>query len=202
MAKPMAEVGTRIAPDFLLKGKISGDEDMVVAGRLEGSLELAGTLYVEPSGVVKADLRVERAVIAGVVVGNVEASESIQIAPEGRVMGDLHAPRVSIAEGARYAGAVDMGDLGERGVFDEAKTQVPRPAARVRMPPEVVAERRAAPAPVLLSDEAAGRSRPPTPTIIEPSRSTVGLVSSPSTRPQPSENDPRRRKRIVVKKRS
>jgi cytoskeletal protein CcmA (bactofilin family) len=182
------EVTTRIAPGAELRGKVSGSEDLSVGGRLEGALHLEGTLIVEPEGIVKADVLVARAVIAGIVVGNVEATESIHIDAGGRVKGDLHAPRISIVEGARFAGTIDMGEVAARPV-EEARTMIERPrTAPVARPPVV---RTPPPAQKPIVFEGAVPARPSV------SGETAYVAPVASTRPGDA-----RRKRIVVKKRS
>jgi cytoskeletal protein CcmA (bactofilin family) len=116
---------TIIGESILISGGLSGDEDLTVRGRVEGTVTLTKTLTVEPTGIVKAEVQVKNCVIAGVVVGNVTASESVELTKEGRMVGDISAPRVIIVDGASFRGRVDMGDLelprGERPA---------RPAAR------------------------------------------------------------------------
>jgi len=102
---------TVIGPSILINGKLTGDEDLTVRGRVEGELSLTKTLIVEPSGVVKANVTVKNAVVSGVVVGNIQASESVELTQEGRMVGDIRAPRVIIVDGASFRGRVDMGEL-------------------------------------------------------------------------------------------
>ena len=47
---------TVIGPSILISGKLTGDEDLTVRGRVEGELTLSRTLIVETSGVVKANV--------------------------------------------------------------------------------------------------------------------------------------------------
>jgi cytoskeletal protein CcmA (bactofilin family) len=121
---------TVIGESILINGSLTGDEDLTVRGRVEGTLTLTKTLVVEQSGIVKAEVQVRNCIIAGAVVGNVTATESVEITKEGRMVGDIAAPRVIIVDGASFRGRVDMGDLelprGER----PARTSAPRPAAR------------------------------------------------------------------------
>lgn len=102
---------TIVGPSILINGNLQGDEDLTVLGRVEGSISLTRTLHVEESGIVKADIQVRNAVVSGVVVGNITASDSVEITDAGRMVGDIRAPRVIIVDGARFRGAVDMGDL-------------------------------------------------------------------------------------------
>src|SRR5579864_3577678 len=117
---------TVIGQSILINGKLTGDEDLTVRGRVEGELTLTRTLIVEPSGVIKADVTVKNAIVSGVVVGNIQASESVELTREGRMVGDIRAPRVIIVDGASFRGRVDMGE-GEPG---KAGDRPPRPVVR------------------------------------------------------------------------
>ena len=111
-AKELVSGGnTVIGPSILISGKLTGDEDLTVRGRVEGELSLNRTLIVESSGVVKANVTVKNAVVSGVVVGNIQASESVELTHEGRMVGDIRSPRVIIVDGASFRGRVDMGEL-------------------------------------------------------------------------------------------
>lgn len=107
------ETATVVGESILITGELSGNEDMTVLGRVEGSIRLAKTLFVATDGIVKADVNVGNAVISGIVIGNVTASESVQITETGRLVGDLVAPRVVIVAGARVRGQVDMSGSGQ-----------------------------------------------------------------------------------------
>jgi cytoskeletal protein CcmA (bactofilin family) len=122
---------TIIGESILINGSLSGDEDLTVRGRVEGTVTLTKTLVVEPTGIVKAEVQVRNCVISGVVVGNVTASESVEITREGRMIGDINAPRVIIVDGASFRGRIDMGEVdvgGER----PARPAVARPAVSSR----------------------------------------------------------------------
>ena len=102
---------TIIGGSVQVRGNLSGDEDLHVLGRVDGSIELQRTLVVAESGIVKAEVRVKNAIVSGVVVGNIHASESVEITREGCMVGDISAPRVIIVDGASFRGNVDMGDI-------------------------------------------------------------------------------------------
>src|SRR5215470_3720303 len=155
-AKDLVTSGnTVIGPSILINGKLTGDEDLTVRGRVEGELSLTKTLIVEPSGVVKANVTVKNAVVSGVVVGNIQATESVELTQEGRMVGDIRAPRVIIVDGASFRGRVDMGELPPGRSLPERstpRTQVrptvrslpappPRPAAAAARPGTAAATR-------------------------------------------------------------
>jgi len=102
---------TVIGPSILINGRLSGDEDLTVRGRVEGEIALSRRLIVEKSGIVKANVSVKHAIISGVVVGNITATECVELTPGGRMVGDIASPRVIIVDGASFRGHILMGDV-------------------------------------------------------------------------------------------
>jgi cytoskeletal protein CcmA (bactofilin family) len=126
---------TVIGPSITINGKLSGDEDLTVRGRVEGELTLTRTLILEPSGIVKANVSVKNAVISGVVVGNVRASESVELTKEGRMVGDIHAPRVILVDGASFRGRIEMGAAEAGRAAGDRVSRPTRVGARASAPP-------------------------------------------------------------------
>ncbi|MDC0721911.1 bactofilin family protein [Nannocystis bainbridge] len=102
------EASTVVAPGTHIVGRLSGQEDVRVHGTIEGRIHLSATLYVEPEGIIAADVHADDVVVAGTVVGNVTAAGSIVLAASARVVGDLRAPRLVVAPGAAFRGQVSM----------------------------------------------------------------------------------------------
>jgi cytoskeletal protein CcmA (bactofilin family) len=108
--KPPAEVKTAvIGPNIRIQGELSGDEDLVVEGRVEGKISVSKGLRIGPQAQVNAEVKAHHVVIAGRVVGNVVAAEKVEILPSGILEGNIRAPKIAIAEGAQFKGSVDMG---------------------------------------------------------------------------------------------
>ncbi len=97
-----------IGPQTAVRGSLSGQEDLVIEGRVEGSVSLAGHLIIADSGDVEADLDIESIAVLGQVRGDIVASRSITIEKGARVSGNVRAPRVIINDGAHFDGAVEM----------------------------------------------------------------------------------------------
>jgi cytoskeletal protein CcmA (bactofilin family) len=97
-----------IGPETVVRGTVAGDEDLVVEGRVEGSINLAADLFVGPRGLVEASVDAESATIQGQVIGDIVASRSVVVEKSARVEGSITAPRVVIHEGAHVRGRVDM----------------------------------------------------------------------------------------------
>ena len=107
----MNEPVTNIGQATVIRGKLEGDENLVVHGRIEGSINLSKILTIETTGVVQAEISVQEAIIRGVLVGNLQAEELVHITKEGRVVGDIKAPRVILVDGASFRGNIDMGEI-------------------------------------------------------------------------------------------
>lgn len=91
-----------------IHGRVSGKEDLVVDGRVEGDIDLPeNRLTVGASGHVQGGIRAREIIIHGTVQGNLEASERVEIKKNARVMGDLKAQRPVIEDEAYFKGNVE-----------------------------------------------------------------------------------------------
>lgn len=114
-------------------GSIRGATDLIVHGRIEGQVQLDKSLFVQATGVVKADVMAESVIVQGVLVGDIVATQSVQIAAEGRVVGNVSAPRFSMTEGALYRGHVETDEAMLKEVITQ-RADVQQPAARPVLP--------------------------------------------------------------------
>ena len=98
-----------IGKSVVIKGELSGSEDLTIEGQVEGKIELRDhVLTIGPNGKIKAQVFSKAVVVLGQVTGNVTATEKVDIRDNGSVDGDLVSPRVAIAEGAHFRGSIDM----------------------------------------------------------------------------------------------
>ena len=91
-----------------VKGEITGAENIVVEGVVEGTIRITGDLRIGPGGVVKATVSAQCVLIAGELVGDCHATQRAEIQASGRLTGNIRAPRVVIVEGATFRGNSDM----------------------------------------------------------------------------------------------
>jgi cytoskeletal protein CcmA (bactofilin family) len=91
-----------------VKGEITGDEDILVEGVVEGQIRISRDLRVGPGGVVKANVEAQSVVVSGELFGDCQASQRVEIQATGRLTGNIRSPRVVIAEGATFKGNSDM----------------------------------------------------------------------------------------------
>jgi len=98
-----------IGPKITFKGEIIGEEDLLVQGRVEGSIDLKGNhLIIGQQGVVKANLMAKTITIEGTVEGDLIGQERIEIKASSNVKGNLIAARVTLEDGAKFRGSIDM----------------------------------------------------------------------------------------------
>jgi cytoskeletal protein CcmA (bactofilin family) len=110
-----ARAGAVIGPSLTVKGEISGGEDLLVEGTVEGTISLSGQLLtVGESGRVVADLQAKVVKVEGQVTGDITALENAIITRTGRVLGDITAPRVTLEDGGVFKGRIDMQVTQER----------------------------------------------------------------------------------------
>jgi cytoskeletal protein CcmA (bactofilin family) len=119
-----------IGKSVVIKGELSGSEDLTIEGQVEGKIELRqNILTIGPNGKIKAQVFAKTIVVQGEVHGNITASERIDIRDNGSVDGDLSSPRVSIADGAHFRGAIDMQKTKSDGKAGETHKPTATPAA-------------------------------------------------------------------------
>lgn len=132
-----------IGKSVVIKGELSGSEDLTIEGQVDGKIELReNVLTIGPNARIKAQVFAKSVIVLGKVNGNVSASEKVDIREHGSVEGDIVAPRVAIADGAYFRGSIDMQRKGAEARPAEAKetrTEQPRPAVAASAQPAAAA---------------------------------------------------------------
>ena len=121
-----------IGKSVVIKGELSGSEDLTIEGHVEGRIELKeNVLTIGANAKIRAEVFAKTVIVLGEVTGNVTASEKVDIRDNGSVDGDITSPRVAIAEGAHFRGSVDMQRAGAKPAAAPAKpASTPAPAAQ------------------------------------------------------------------------
>ena len=91
-----------------VKGEITGDEDVLVEGAVEGQVRISRDLRVAASGSVRANIEANSVIVSGEVLGDCTAAVRVDIQSTGRLTGNIRAPKIVIAEGAVFRGNSDM----------------------------------------------------------------------------------------------
>ena len=109
MDTPKTAEFAHIGKSVIIKGELSGSEDLYVDGQVEGSIELSGNrLIIGPQGQVRARVNAKSVVVQGKVEGNIHAGERAELTKSAIVVGDISTQRVAIEEGAYLKGKVDI----------------------------------------------------------------------------------------------
>jgi len=121
-----------IGKSVVIKGELSGSEDLTIEGQVEGKIELKDHLLtIGPNARIKAQVFAKTVIVLGEVNGNVSASEKVEIRDGGSVDGDIVSPRVAIAEGAHFRGSVDMQKKAGSATTTTSSSVKPAPAPTV-----------------------------------------------------------------------
>jgi cytoskeletal protein CcmA (bactofilin family) len=105
---PEVRATAAIGPLMRIKGEIRTQEELLVDGEVEGSMESQSLLTVGTKGKVKANIKAREVVIYGEVQGNVEVSHKIAIRGQGSLIGDVKSAGISIDDGAYFKGSIDI----------------------------------------------------------------------------------------------
>lgn len=98
-----------IGTGIQINGDISGDENLVIDGKVEGSVKLnSNEVSVGQGGRVKADVSARIVRIDGRLDGDIVGQEKVIISKTGNVRGNIKAPRVLLEDGAMFKGSIDM----------------------------------------------------------------------------------------------
>jgi cytoskeletal protein CcmA (bactofilin family) len=103
-----AERMSVLGPTLRFKGELSAEEDLLIEGSVEGSIQHSQRITVGPKGKVKANIDAALIVVEGKVEGDLRAQKSVKIKDTAEVRGNVHAPSVTITEGANFNGGIEM----------------------------------------------------------------------------------------------
>ena len=107
-APRIGDVAT-IGKSVVVKGELSGSEDLYVDGEVEGSISLRGqSLTVGPNGRVRANVEARNVIVHGRVDGNLSASDRVDLRKSASLTGDISTTRISIEDGAYFKGTIDI----------------------------------------------------------------------------------------------
>ncbi len=109
--RPVRSTGERatLGPSIRIRGDVSGDEDLLVQGQIEGSVDLAQhSVTIGAEGRVRANVSGRSVVVEGEVNGDLHGLEQVVLRRSARVQGNITSPRVVIEDGASFRGGIDM----------------------------------------------------------------------------------------------
>ncbi len=101
--------GTVVGDGLLIEGEMITEEELLVHGTIRGKLRATEVVSIAATGLVEADVVGTEFNIAGQLTGDITATERVDLQAGGKLIGDVKSARLTIADGATFKGAVDMG---------------------------------------------------------------------------------------------
>ncbi len=98
-----------IGKSVVIKGELSGSEDLYLDGEVEGTIELdKNSLTIGPNGRIRAHVHAREVIVHGKVDGNIRGNDRVELKRSAVLVGDIVTQRVSIEDGAYFKGAIDV----------------------------------------------------------------------------------------------
>ena len=115
MSAPLSADLAQIGKSVVIKGELSGSEDLYVDGQVEGSITLKNnSLTVGPNGSVKATVDAKGVVVQGKLEGNIQASDRVELRKSAVVTSDITTQQISIKENAYLKDKIDIQGKAEK----------------------------------------------------------------------------------------
>jgi len=97
-----------LPPTMRFKGELSADEDLLIQGSIEGTIKHTQRVTIGKEGKIKASITANIIRVEGNVEGDLTAANSVTLNQSGNLRGNIRAPSVSLIEGSKFNGAIDM----------------------------------------------------------------------------------------------
>ncbi len=125
----------RLGPSLHVNGDITGTEDLLIDGSVEGLIHLdERKLTVGTTAKLTADINARDVVVYGAVKGNVRATGRIEIKKDGSIIGNLTTAQIMIEDGADFKGSIEI----DRSAAEEAGKNVSSRAAAAGAGPKSI----------------------------------------------------------------
>jgi cytoskeletal protein CcmA (bactofilin family) len=136
----MSREAAVIGPSIHIDGDVRGEEDLLIDGEVSGTVQLKNnSLTVGPNGKVKADVYAHSIYVDGYLEGDLYGSERVNIRKSAQVRGNITSPRVSLEDGAKFKGSIEMDPQAAQNVVGRAMPKgAPAQAAAKPVAPQPV----------------------------------------------------------------
>jgi len=128
---PASRDAAVIGPSIHIDGDVRGEEDLLIEGEVSGTVQLKNnSLTIGPQGKVTADVYAHSIYVDGYLEGDLYGAERVHIRKSAQVKGNVTSPRVSVEDGAKFKGAIEMDPQAAQNVGNRvaARTPAPQPA--------------------------------------------------------------------------
>jgi cytoskeletal protein CcmA (bactofilin family) len=124
-----------IGPSIHIDGDLRGEEDLLIEGEVNGTVQLKNnSLTIGPQGKIRADVYAHSIYVDGYMEGDLYGSERVHIRKSAQVRGNVTSPRVSLEDGAKFKGSIEMDPQVVQGVAASRGMAANKPAATSAAP--------------------------------------------------------------------
>jgi cytoskeletal protein CcmA (bactofilin family) len=99
---------TYFGKDLMIKGRVSGNGNVIILGRLDGEFNLKGQIKIAQPANITGEVKADVISVDGSVQGKLSAQQRVHLDQTARIEGQIVTPRLSIAEGAFFDGEIKM----------------------------------------------------------------------------------------------
>ena len=125
-----------IGASIRIKGDVTGDEDLIIQGRVEGTINLKGhNVIISKSAKVKANIEANEIIVEGELAGDMNGNEKVIIRETGNVYGNIIAPRVTLEDGAMFKGSIEMEPLQVQNANSKAPRNINKESVELKVAP-------------------------------------------------------------------
>ncbi len=123
-----------IGASIRITGDVVGDENLIIDGAVEGTINLSSNeLIIGQSGHINANMTANVIRVDGDVKGDINGKEKVIVSKSGKVQGNIVAPRVTLEDGAKFKGSIDMDPAGS----ETSRSKPAKPDSPSALPGEV-----------------------------------------------------------------
>jgi len=115
------QFATVIGQGSVIYGTLSGKDDYIILGRVEGKADIQGTLIVQDGGEWQGQMVADYIILCGKVDGDISARTKLEITNTAKVTGNISGHSIAIAEGAIFEGEIHMQMQQDVTYFDEQR---------------------------------------------------------------------------------
>jgi cytoskeletal protein CcmA (bactofilin family) len=99
---------TYFGKNLKIKGRVSGNGNIIILGALDGEFNLKGRIKIAQPAKIKGAVKADVISVNGNVRGSLVAQERVHLDQTARIEGQINTPSLSITEGAFFDGEVTM----------------------------------------------------------------------------------------------
>lgn len=93
---------------MVIQGDVTGDDNLQMDGKIEGSILLTSDLHVNKSAIINGNIKANSITSSGIIKGNITATHKLSLDKTAKVNGKIITSSISMNEGAIFDGEMEM----------------------------------------------------------------------------------------------